>query len=245
MGILASLILPLCGYCGVVNRSRSAMWFFITCSGVMATVFAVSLALSLVALGGDVVACACRPGCGAAAGLGGDVAALCASAHYYRSLFWVSVALGAGMAALQLAGCATGVALVRSPFFKAHSPALPLDAPVMATTIVYEQPQAQTQTQAGAGGGPGHGAGRVVYISSPRHVVYRPVYGYADGWSAGPAPQHQQHQQPPQPHRSRSDGAPARYTYAAPPPPPAQQQAGTRSRASSQPEPGAYAGKAV
>jgi hypothetical protein len=102
-------------------RSRTALWWFVACNVILAGAFFVSFALALAVVRGDVGTCACSSTCARAlrdAGLA-DVSAVCAEPGYYRAMFWLSMAAGVAMAALQVAGAVLGCRLASAPRLKA------------------------------------------------------------------------------------------------------------------------------
>lgn len=138
----AGLALPLCGFCGTLNRSRFTVSCFSTCAIAMALVYTIAI-VSSTAVVGDWVTCACDPQCRRDAWIpAGDAAKVCSSPDTYRALFWVSTALSVVMTALMCAGGVLGFQLAARPHFE--------DEPVVMTAplpvVYYVQQQQQPPT---------------------------------------------------------------------------------------------------
>lgn len=119
MGIVAAVLVPICGYCAVSQRSRSALWTFIIANTVLAILFIITLTVTTVRLRGEFVACACDAFCAEDFGFTpADSNAICENPTTFRVLYYSSVLLGCIMFFLQTSGAIIGLYLVRTKDFK-------------------------------------------------------------------------------------------------------------------------------
>jgi hypothetical protein len=184
------LTVPLCGYCGTLQRSRGLVATFATASLVLAALYAVAIIATTAAIG-DWVACACNEACRAAAGIGaGDAAKICGAPGVYRALYWVSVGLGAVMVVLLCAGATFGFRLAGSSHFEPDEYVIALPAGAAAATA----------------------GGTVAYVvPPPAAVIVSPTTG-AQYYRAYATPTAAQGPHPP----ASAGGGFGGYTYAAP-----------------------------
>lgn len=110
IGILAAVILPLCGYFGAQRRSRFMLSCFTGCNAVLALFFVISFIVTMV----------------------DD-----RNTGRYRTLYWVSIGLAFAMAVLQCAGAYFGFKLLRSDAVAVA--AIPVAQPVPYSTYAPQQ----------------------------------------------------------------------------------------------------------
>jgi hypothetical protein len=151
---------PLCGYCGALNRSRTALLCFSISNIVLALVFIASVVVAITLMGGDLPSCACDAQCRVAYGIpDADAIEMCNNADYFRTLWWLGVAFGCLMVILQFMGCFYGLKLVASPHFK-----IEMQYPVAFEVV--EQPVQPTMVYVpGEGYYPVHPGGAPVYYA--------------------------------------------------------------------------------
>ncbi len=105
VGIIAAVILPCCGWFGALYKKRLLLRLFAATSFVLAALFLASFITVLSVYRGDYVGCLCDPACRSEKGLPASQAqAVCPRERTYRALWWVSMAFGFMMAALQCSG---------------------------------------------------------------------------------------------------------------------------------------------
>jgi len=120
VGIFAAVIIPLCGWSGASCRSSFFVGFFVVANVVIALYFVISWIITVAAVGGDFVACACDPGCrGARIGWydPAELSHMCDNQASTRALYWTGIGFGFLMAVLELAGCVYGILLLRTDYF--------------------------------------------------------------------------------------------------------------------------------
>jgi hypothetical protein len=106
-GILAGVVLPVCAFFGAYRRKRWVLSCFSFTSFLVAAFFITSFVVTLSMFRGDVVGCLCSPACAAEKGLStADAGKICENEDYYRFLWWLAMALGLAMAAMQ---CLSGL----------------------------------------------------------------------------------------------------------------------------------------
>lgn len=192
----AGLALPLCGFCGTLNRSRFTVACFSTCSLAMALLYIIAI-VSTTAVVGDWVACACDPQCRVDAFIPlGDAAKVCSAPGTFRTLFWVSTALSVVMVGLMCAGGVLGFQLAARPHFE-DEPVAVLQPPPVVYYVQQQPPQHHVVVE-----------GRGYAPPPPHHAVYSPH----------PMPAAYRAYASPQAAAGGGGPAPPMYTYAAPGP---------------------------
>jgi len=170
IGIIAAVLVPMCGYFGVRRRSRTMVSCFTACNIVLAVLFIISFVLSAAFAGGDYVTCACDETCRSDHEIPASTARdICSNRGRYRALYWASMGFAFAMAALQCLGCIYGSRLLKTAWFAPH-PVLPSALPV--GTVSYPSqpagpyppayPHATVPTAGYATGGGYGGAGTYV-----------------------------------------------------------------------------------
>jgi hypothetical protein len=130
VGVVSAVVLPLCGLVAARRRSRPLLRCYVVCAACEAVAYVLGAFATLVILG-DVVSCACDPGCRAKHDIPAGDARVCANQHLYRALWWVGMGLGFAMAALQLAGAYYGATLLRAQEFDAYAVPVAREATVL------------------------------------------------------------------------------------------------------------------
>jgi len=120
IGILTSIILPLCGYLGVYHKRR---WLLLTFS-FLNTFLAILFLASFIAVittfkeDGDFINCLCNTDCRSRHHLSErDAEYVCTNPSLYRTFWWLSMTLGFGMMILQCLGGYYSYELSTKPWF--------------------------------------------------------------------------------------------------------------------------------
>jgi hypothetical protein len=123
-------LIPCCGYCGALRRSKLMLCFFTFANLVLAILFMISFIVST-SVTGDYVSCACSPACRAKHDIPFDEAqSICGNPGKFRVLYWVSMAFAFVMCALQLWGFYFGYKLMRTKHMMVQSH-IPLAQPIV------------------------------------------------------------------------------------------------------------------
>lgn len=194
--IWVGLIIPLCGYCGTLSRSRTTVSCFAVSGLIMGIVYIAAIVSTLAVLG-DWVTCACDPQCRIDAHIPtSDADKVCSDPGTFRVLFWVSVAFAIGMCVLLCAGSVYGFQLASKPHFEDVNVEVVYATPVTTTYVVQPPPGGYVVPMT-------HG----VYSPQPVPAHYRayatpqPQYQQQFTYATGPGGQPQPYQAgyPPQP----------------------------------------------